>query len=83
MNFVFVYNESTVVVRDHYSYHYPNKDHKHTDDILREYDKQDERSCQSIVHELHEIHIILMLVRNVAYTKTKINLSSIIKNSFT
>ncbi len=58
-----------VFVPYHYSIHYQNTNHKYKDDIHREYYKQDEISLLINDHVLHEIHINLMLVQNVEYTK--------------
>lgn len=55
----------------HYLNQYLNKGHKYKADIHQEHDKQDEISLLINVHELHEIHIIPMLVQNVGYTTKK------------
>jgi hypothetical protein len=60
-----------VFVPYHYLIHYQNINHIYKFDIHREYDKSIEISLLINVLELHEIHIILMLVQNVLYTKKK------------
>jgi hypothetical protein len=64
-----------VFVPYHYLIHYQNINHRYKDDIHQEYDTQDEISLLLNVHVLHEIHIILMLVRNVEYTKKQKEIS--------
>lgn len=52
-----------------YLIHYQNINHIYIDDIHQVYYRQDEISLLINVHELHEIHIIVILVQNVVYTK--------------